>query len=120
MNLLGDLITKSTKGFDAYQDKARIYAVYPFENSIVYPILGLAGEAGEVAGKMSKIMRDKDGLVSTQDREDLGKELGDVLWFVAQAASDLGLSLGDIADGNLDKLADRAERGVLKGSGDDR
>ena len=112
--------TRKKTTMSEYQLESRTHAIYHVEDSVIYPALGLAGEAGEVAGKVSKIMRDSDGSLSEELREDLGKELGDVLWFVAQLASDLSLNLGEIARGNLRKLADRSERGVLGGSGDDR
>src|SRR6267142_4658097 len=78
-------------------------------------VLGINGEAGEVAEKVKKIIRDKNGVMSKQDKLELGKELGDVLWYLAVFAHDLGLSLDKIAAENLDKLQSRKARGVLGG-----
>ncbi len=104
-----------------YQEKARSTAIYPsIDNNITYPTLGLCGEAGEVAEKVKKIERDQGGIWSNDNQKDIMKELGDVIWYVANVASEFGLELEDIAQGNIDKLSSRKERGVLKGSGDDR
>lgn len=91
----------------------------PF-NDIIYPALGLAGETGEVLEKIKKIIRDDDGEMSPKKAEGIGAELGDVLWFVTAAAGAIKTRLSDVAEGNLTKLASRAARGVLKGSGDER
>ncbi len=101
-----------------YQKQARKTAVYGAP--ILYPTLGLCGEAGEVAEKVKKAIRDENGYISPERREDLKKELGDVLWYLACISGDLGISLEDVAVANLEKLADRQERGKLQGSGDDR
>jgi len=101
-----------------YQDKAATTAVYPKERGVEYTTLGLVGEAGEIANKVKKVMRgdyDRDAL-----REMLAGEIGDVLWYLAMLAEELGIDLGDIAQANLDKLASRKDRGVITGSGDDR
>jgi NTP pyrophosphatase (non-canonical NTP hydrolase) len=103
-----------------YQTAARSTAIYPKEYRVVYPALKLAGEAGEVAEKVGKALRDANGQFGQPRVDALGKELGDVLWYIAALAYDLGLSLESIAEGNLSKLADRASRGVLGGSGDNR
>jgi NTP pyrophosphatase (non-canonical NTP hydrolase) len=104
-----------------YQELSRRTATYPGAgDNIVYPTLGLAGEAGEVAEKVKKLLRDDDGVMSRERREALAGELGDVLWYVAQVATEAGLDLEDIAQGNLDKLLSRQRRGVLSGSGDSR
>lgn len=105
---------------DEYQTEAAKTAIYPPEHAIVYPALGLGGEAGEIQNKVKKILRDSGGEASDEVRENLKKELGDVLWYVAILARDLGLSLGEIADANIAKLLDRQSRGVLGGSGDSR
>lgn len=86
----------------------------------VYSTLGLASEAGELAGKVKKIFRDNNGNVDDEVREKIKSELGDVLWYVAQVATDFGLSLGDIGEQNIEKLASRMERGTLHGDGDNR
>lgn len=107
-----------------YQRGALRTAQYPETARILYPALKLAGEAGEVAEKVGKLMRDESwqpGVPLTDpQRHALAKELGDVLWYVAVLAHDLGVSLEAVAEGNLAKLSDRAARGVLGGSGDDR
>jgi NTP pyrophosphatase (non-canonical NTP hydrolase) len=104
-----------------YQELSRRTATYPGAgDNIVYPTLGLAGEAGEVAEKVKKLLRDDDGVMSEERREALAGELGDVLWYVAQVATEAGLDLEEIAQGNLDKLLSRQRRGVLSGSGDSR
>lgn len=109
-----------------YQYKASAFVTYgpkPLHEQFLYEALGLAGEAGELAGHVAKAIRDEDyptkGL--TPDRETLiRKELGDVLWFVAALADSMGYSLRDIANSNLQKLQDRKDRGVIQGSGDHR
>jgi NTP pyrophosphatase (non-canonical NTP hydrolase) len=107
--------------FNDYQRESRKTAGYPpIGHGVIYPTLGLTNEAGEVAGKIKKIFRDKDGTIGEAEREALKAELGDVLWYLAQVATELGLSLQDIADANLAKLFDRLERGKIKGDGDNR
>jgi len=106
--------------FRDYQHFSRRTASYPREAWLSYPALGLAGEAGEVAEHAKKTIRDDGGEVSDERRAAIAKELGDVLWYVAQLASELGLELEDIARENLEKLFSRQRRGVLSGSGDDR
>jgi NTP pyrophosphatase (non-canonical NTP hydrolase) len=107
--------------FDKYQTESRKTALYPnVGRNFVYPTLGLAGEAGEVADKLKKTIRDDDGIVTAQKKKEVAKELGDVLWYVAQVASELELSLDEIAQKNLEKLFSRKERGVIGGSGDNR
>jgi len=107
-----------------YQQAARSTALYPQEARVLYPTLKLAGEAGEVAEKLGKLMRDEGYLpgapLTDAQRAAIAAELGDVLWYVANLAADLGLSLEEVASGNLAKLASRKARGVLHGSGDDR
>ena len=107
--------------FTDYQKKSRETAFYPDAgNNFIYPTIGLAGETGEVAEKVKKIIRDGGGVLSDEKREDLKKELGDVLWYVAQLATEFRLDLQDVAETNIEKLQSRKERGVLKGSGDER
>jgi NTP pyrophosphatase (non-canonical NTP hydrolase) len=103
-----------------YQRLSRSTAEYPREAWLAYPALGLAGEAGEVAEHAKKAIRDDGGEVSDERRAAMAAELGDVLWYVAQLASELGLDLDAVAQANLDKLLSRQRRGVLSGSGDDR
>ncbi len=107
--------------FNDYQRESRKTAGYPpIGHGVIYPTLGLTNEAGEVAGKVKKIFRDKGGVIGDTEREALKAELGDVLWYLAQVATELDLSLQDIADANLAKLFDRLERGKIKGDGDNR
>jgi len=107
--------------FDEYQEKSRKTAIYPnIGNNIQYPTLGLCGECGEIAEKIKKIMRDKAGIVTLDDREGIRQELGDVLWYVAALCSELGLTLNDVAEFNILKLRSRQDRDILHGSGDDR
>ena len=100
---------------DGYQLKAVKTAIYPIEARVTYPAMGLANEAGEVLGKVKKIIRD-----GTYNREDIVDELGDVLWYAAALARDLDVSLTEVAHRNLEKLASREKRGTLQGSGDKR
>lgn len=101
--------------FDLYQDFTDETAIYPPEKGLEYTALGLASEAGEFAGKVKKMIRDK-----TYDTEAMIAELGDVLWYVARAAAELDVHLSDVAKDNVEKLKSRMERGKLKGSGDKR
>lgn len=87
---------------------------------LLYPTLKLAGEAGEFGEKVGKLLRDRGGEISVEDRDALADELGDVLWYVAEVATVLDVNLDDVAARNLEKLKSRAERGMLQGSGDDR
>lgn len=106
---------------EEYQNKSRATALYPnVGQNFVYPTLGLAGEAGEVAEKIKKIIRDKAGVASAEDKTEIKKELGDVLWYISQIASELDLSLEEVAEGNLAKLQSRHKRGKISGSGDNR
>ena len=107
--------------FTDYQTKSRKTAKYPpIGHPVIYPVLGLANEAGEVAGKVKKIFRDKDGVIGAAEREALQGELGDVLWYLAQVCTELGLSLDEVAEHNIEKLYSRLERGTIGGDGDNR
>lgn len=101
-----------------YQEHSKATAIYPKHCAIDYCIHGLTNEAGEVAGVWKKYLRGDYGIVDATDKA--RKEIGDVLWYVSQLAREFNLSLGDIAQDNLDKLADRQQRGVIAGSGDNR
>lgn len=103
-----------------YQKGALETAVYPEQYRVIYPALGLAGEAGEVADKIKKVIRDEGGKVDEQRRLDVAKEIGDVLWYCAVLASDLGFELEEIGRMNYEKLKSRKERGKIGGSGDNR
>tara|TARA_Y100001978_G_scaffold195797_1_gene204506 strand:- start:1671 stop:2000 length:330 start_codon:yes stop_codon:yes gene_type:complete len=107
--------------FDTYQKIARKTAIYPnIGSNYVYPTLGLVGESGEVAEKIKKVIRDKNGKFDELERNSLKKELGDVLWYISNLCDELNLSLSEVADINLDKLHSRKLRGKISGSGDDR
>jgi NTP pyrophosphatase (non-canonical NTP hydrolase) len=107
--------------FARYQDEAAVTGgAVRGDHPIVYPTLGLANEAGEVAGKVKKIFRDRGGVVTDDDRAALTLELGDVLWYMAELCTQLGISLEDVAASNIEKLRGRQARGTLLGSGDDR
>jgi NTP pyrophosphatase (non-canonical NTP hydrolase) len=104
-----------------YQRLSRRTATYPGAgDNIVYPTLGLSGEAGEVAEKVKKMLRDDGGVMTGERLQALAGELGDVLWYVAQVATEAGLDLEAVAQANLDKLLSRRARGMLSGSGDTR
>src|SRR4051812_8575098 len=106
---------------EEYQRESKKTAIYPQEHRIVYPTLGLTGEAGEVAEKIKKLLR--LGLlqnIEAEQMQGIAKELGDVLWYLAQLATELGLDLEQIAKMNLEKLASRQERNVLHSAGDNR
>ncbi len=105
---------------DMYQTKARFFAKYPVSYKIIYPALGMNGEAGEVAEKVKKVLRDDHGQLTKETRDAILAEIGDVLWYCAQLATDLNASLGDIAEANIAKLNSRLQRGVIGGSGDNR
>jgi NTP pyrophosphatase (non-canonical NTP hydrolase) len=106
---------------ETYQKMSRQTALYPdVGNNFIYPTLGLTGEAGEVAEKIKKVLRDHGGIISPAKKEEIEKELGDVLWYVAQISSELGLSLNTVAEKNIEKLFSRKARNVLAGSGDNR
>jgi len=103
-----------------YQDQAIQTAIYGIGSTIVYPTLGLAGEAGEVANKVKKVLRDNGGVFTDEVKKELAKELGDAIWYCAALARDLGHTLEEICEMNLEKLASRQARGVIGGSGDNR
>ena len=111
---------KKVSDLDMYQQVAKTTAIYPREQAIIYPTLGLTGEAGEVANKVKKIIRDgsnknDEGLV-----QDLSAEIGDCLWYIAVLADDIGIKLSDIASSSLIKLENRKKKGTIHGSGDKR
>ncbi len=101
--------------FDDYQDKTGETAVYPEKNAVEYLALGLNGEAGEVAEKIKKSIRDDKELGN-----DLKDEIGDCLWYIARLLDELGYDMSEAAESNIDKLFDRKDRGKIHGSGDKR
>lgn len=103
-----------------YQDMAIETAIYGAGHKIVYPALGLAGEAGEVANKVKKVLRDKDGVFTEEAKREIAFEIGDALWYCAALARDLGYTLEEIARSNIEKLNSRKDRNVISGSGDNR
>jgi NTP pyrophosphatase (non-canonical NTP hydrolase) len=108
--------------FDEYQTKALTTAEFTNDElkDIMHWVLGISGESGEIAEKVKKIIRDKKGVFSAQDKTELSKEIGDVLWYLATLAHQLGVSFDSVATTNLIKLRSRKERGVIGGSGDNR
>lgn len=108
----------SSEDFDKYQKATATTAVYPIAKALEYTALGLCSEAGEVAGKVKKMIRDKTD--SDTFQEQMLLELGDVLWYLARLADECGLRFSDVAEFNLDKLADRSKRNVIQGDGDNR
>ena len=111
---------KKVSDLDMYQQVAKTTAIYPREQAIIYPTLGLTGEAGEVANKVKKIIRDGSDKTSEDMVQALSSEIGDCLWYIAILADDVGVKLSDIANANLEKLANRKEKGTIHGSGDTR
>jgi len=103
-----------------YQKEALKNKVYGYGDNIIYPALGLGNEAGEVQGKIKKVLRDFNGVFDIENKMKIADECGDVLWYLAALSEDLGFSLEEIAKMNIKKLTDRKERGVIQGSGDNR
>lgn len=107
--------------FGDYQTESRkTYADIAVSGDVVYPTLGLVNEAGEFAGKLKKVYRDKDGHIDPETHEMMKHELGDVLWYLTQICTNLGMTLEEIAEANLVKLFDRLDRGTIRGDGDNR
>jgi NTP pyrophosphatase (non-canonical NTP hydrolase) len=111
---------KKVSDLDMYQKVALTTAIYPREQAIIYPTLGLTGEAGEVANKVKKIIRDGSNKNDDSMVSEIKSEIGDCLWYIAVLADDIGCKLSDIANTNLIKLANRKEKGTIRGSGDKR
>jgi len=106
--------------FNDYQKQAKSTAIFPRHEAFPYLSLGLVGEAGEVAEKAKKVIRDNYGVVSYDAEQDMVKEIGDVLWYCAVLLDHLGVRMDDAAQVNLDKLTSRKKRNKLQGSGDER
>jgi len=111
---------KKISDLDMYQQVAKTTAIYPREQAIIYPTLGLTGEAGEVANKVKKIIRDGSNSKDERLVSEIKSEIGDCLWYIAVLASDFDIKLSDIASSNLEKLANRKKNGTIHGSGDNR
>lgn len=103
-----------------YQKAALATAIYPNDGTISYLALAISGEAGELADKVKKVLRDKDGMFAESDKRALALELGDVMWYAANLAHILGYDLSEVAQMNIEKIAGRVERGTLHGAGDNR
>ena len=106
--------------FNTYQETAVETAIYPDTHRILYPALGMAGEAGEVANKVKKIIRDGTENLPEDWKDQLASEIGDMLWYCAALSNDIGIPLALIAAQNRDKLLARKQKGTLQGSGDTR
>lgn len=107
--------------FEEYQRESQKTAKYPVVGlPFVYPALGLAGETGEVLEKVKKIFRDNNSAITEEQKTEIAKEMGDVLWYLAQLATTLGVSLEDVARMNMEKILSRLERDKLHGDGDNR
>lgn len=128
---------KGLSGLDEYQETTLRYDTFPgfydgtakyskdgimvaTEKGLIEKVLGLPGEAGEAADKFKKIIRDKGGVISTTDREEIVKELGDVMWYVSTIAAYLDVSLSEVAGKNIEKLESRLQRNKIHGAGDNR
>jgi NTP pyrophosphatase (non-canonical NTP hydrolase) len=103
-----------------YQKEALSTAVYGSGSKIIYPTLGLAGEAGEVADKVKKVLRDNNGEFDEWRKIQIAAEIGDVLWYIAALSDDLGFTLEDIAKLNIGKLSQRRANNTIHGEGDNR
>ena len=103
-----------------YQEEALKTAIYPEDKKIIYPTLGLTGEAGEVADKVKKVIRDNNQEFTDEKKRQIALEISDVLWYCATLSHDLGYTLGEIGQMNVDKLASRQRRNKIGGSGDER
>jgi len=104
--------------FNEYQKLAERTAIYTAK--LIYPTLGLTGESGEFSNKVKKIIRDKEGQIDAETREEMVKELGDVLWYLSACATDLGVTLNSVAEQNIAKLNKRLENNTISGNGDNR
>ena len=111
---------KRISDLDMYQQVAKTTAIYPREQAIIYPTLGLTGEAGEVANKVKKIIRDGTNKNNENLVQEISAEIGDCLWYISVLADDIGVKLSDIANSNLLKLENRKKKGTIHGSGDKR
>ena len=114
------IMEKHAMDFNKYQETAVETAIYPSTHRILYPALGMAGEAGEVANKVKKIIRDGTENLPDDWKDQIAGEIGDVLWYCAALSNDIGIPLALIAAQNRDKLLARKQKGTIQGSGDKR
>tara|TARA_R110001632_G_scaffold778_2_gene2879 strand:+ start:42 stop:419 length:378 start_codon:yes stop_codon:yes gene_type:complete len=114
------IMEKHAMDFNKYQETAVETAIYPSTHRILYPALGMAGEAGEVANKVKKIIRDGPENMPDDWKDQIAGEIGDVLWYCAALSNDIGIPLALIAAQNRDKLLARKQKGTIQGSGDKR
>lgn len=119
-NLENEVLPENMGSLDDYQMFVRQTKVYDKEYNLVYPVLGLVNEAGEVAGKVKKLMRDDNGQLTQERFNDIVDELGDVLWYITATADDLGITISDVFYLNYQKITSRKARGMIKGDGDNR
>lgn len=106
--------------FDEYQAKALSTAIYPKDMAIPYCTMKLGGETGETQEKIAKVYRDNEGVFTPEKKEEIKKELGDIMWYIANLAHLFGFSMSEVAQANINKLASRYARGKIHGSGDNR
>lgn len=123
-NMLNDLVSnneyRTIDSINDYQNRITQFAIYPAEHAITYLALGLASEAGEVAGKVKKVIRDSSNVFDDDAKLAILAEIGDVLWYASMLATEIGVDMSDVLAENYYKLEFRAQRGMLKGSGDNR
>ena len=105
---------------DDYQNHALETAIYPKQYKVIYPALGITGEAGECSDKVKKVIRDNNGEFTDDRKREIAKEIGDVLWYCAALAHDIGYTLNEVGEMNVEKLNSRKERNKINGSGDNR
>lgn len=105
---------------DQYQIQSSKTAIYPAERAVEYLVLGMCSEAGEVAGKLKKIIRDNNQIIDDAKRLELSKEIGDVLWYISQLALELNITLSSVAKQNIEKLQERSKNNSISGDGDNR
>lgn len=103
-----------------YQQLAERSNLMTGDNALNYAALGLVGEAGEIANKVKKVIRDDNNILTDEKRKSIQKEIGDVLWYVSRLSSELGITLEEVMEQNIEKLSQRMDKGTLQGDGDDR
>lgn len=106
--------------FKEYQTQALSTKIYPNNMKVVYPLIGLSGEVGELAEKIKKTIRDNNSVFTDEIKNEIKKEIGDILWYLASIADDLGITLNDAAECNINKILSRYNRNKIHGEGDNR